>query len=417
MPRKKVDGEPTEKKKKTCDDNFFGELAEATGGNLLSECGKTKYFVDTGNLALNYICSGRFVGGGIPGGKITEVFGPPASSKSLLANCVLAATQRMGGIAVLIDTEHAANAEFARIAAHVDPDKLIHFDELYSIEQVEKKIVAVAKKVREKKGPDVPIVFVWDSISTTPTEREFKETELPENATATQIKEAGGNARPGERAKAAGDMLRKINPFLDSNNATLFIINQIRKNIGDMWNPHTTSGGGMALPFYASLRLETDVRKKIEDEKKGVPIGINLVFKNKKNRSTTPFLETKGVKLYYSKGIDPISGLLSILIGAGRVEGNKGVFKVLSKWTADGKEYTFRSSQERNDVPVKVLLENPTLMDAETEQQVRDYLSSYESATELSNSADTVEKDMVADGESEEESVIEKLGLEDAVSD
>lgn len=391
-------------------DSFYGELASATGGELLSNCGKTKYFVDTGNLALNYICSGKFFGGGIPGGKIIEVFGPPASSKSLLANCVLAATQRMGGVAGLIDTEHAANAEFARIAAHVDPEKLLHLDKIYSIEQVEKKLIAAIKFIRQRKGADIPIVFVWDSISTTPTEREFKETDLPENASKQEIKDAGGNARPGERAKAAGDMLRKINPFLDANNATLFIINQIRKNIGDPWNPITTSGGGMALPFYASLRLETDARKKIEDEKRGVPIGVNLVFKNKKNRSTTPFLETKGVKLYYDRGIDPISGILSVLIGSGRVVVNgKGSFKILQQYVSGKDEYTFRSSLERNDIAMKVLLDNPKLVDAVDEQQVKDYFELFHQAIALSNSSDIIEKDVLADGE--EETVASKLGL------
>ena len=82
----------TKKTTKTkSDDDFLKELASETGGQIMSEVGASKYFIDTGNLALNRICSGKYVGGGIPGGQITEVYGPSASAKSLLGNCVLGA--------------------------------------------------------------------------------------------------------------------------------------------------------------------------------------------------------------------------------------------------------------------------------------------------------------------------------------
>ena len=129
-------------KKKT--DDFLSQILKDTGGLTLDIAGKIPYYIDTGNLALNYMCSGKFTDGGIPGGRITEVFGPPATSKSLLGYCCLGATQRMGGIAILLDCERASSAEFASSAGHVDPSKLITYEPI-SIEKVKSKILGKTK--------------------------------------------------------------------------------------------------------------------------------------------------------------------------------------------------------------------------------------------------------------------------------
>ena len=157
------------KKNKTTDD-FYTKLAASTGGELLADVGKTAYFVDTGNLAFNFINSGKFITGGIPGGKITEIYGPPGGGKSLLGNCILAGCQKIGGIAVFLDCERAQNAEFAQKAAHVNVEQLVIYDPI-TIEQVEGKIFAVTKAIRKVKGNDVPIVFVWDGDAMVPMKR------------------------------------------------------------------------------------------------------------------------------------------------------------------------------------------------------------------------------------------------------
>ena len=76
-------------RKKVDEDNFFQDLANETGGDIVAEIDSVKYFVDSGNLAINYICSGKFMGGGVPGGKLTEIYGPSSSSKSLIGTNVL----------------------------------------------------------------------------------------------------------------------------------------------------------------------------------------------------------------------------------------------------------------------------------------------------------------------------------------
>jgi recombination protein RecA len=364
-------------------DSFYSDLAEETGGEVFSDAGGVSYYIDTGNLAINYICSGRFIGGGIPGGRITEVAGPEASGKSLLGYCVMGACQRMGGISSYEDCERAGNADFAKQCGHLDPDTLVcHYPP--TIEEVERKVVKTTKYIREKKN-DSPLLFVWDSIGVSMTDREWNETNLPDNPTKTQIADAGGLERPGERAKACGKTLRKLNPFLSDNNATLYIVNQLRSKIGVLYgDPDTTSGGGRALPYYASCRLAMGVQKRIECKETGIPIGVNMSIRNKKNRSFKPFLSTKGIQLYFDSGINPLGGLLSILMNAGRIkQSGKGTYQILDPW-ADGKEYKFKSSKERNDIPLDVLLDCPSLVDGKSVDEIKDYVSIFQEAFDLS---------------------------------
>ena len=376
-------------KKKTIDDrkSKFAAIAAKTGGALFSDGGAIKYLIDTGSLALNYMVSGKFIGGGIAGGKITEIFGPESSAKSLVSYSLLGSVQRIGGIPVYLDCEFAGNAEFAEKCGHLNPEELFtYYPETY--ERVSAKIIASVNEIREMFGADAPILVVWDSIGVTMTERELKEIDLPENASKAAIKAAGGNEKPGERAKAAGKILRKLNPFLDAHNATLVVINQTRANIGVMYGEKdVTAGGGRALRYYASCRLAFASSKKIKDEKKDIVVGVNLIMRNRKNRHFPPHRETKGVQLFFDQGINPLGGMLSILIGAGRIEkGSKAtMYKVMEPW-ADGKDYEFKGSIEKNDVPMDLLLTCPKIVDAKDEAEVREYMATYASAVDISGS-------------------------------
>ena len=391
------------KKKVPTSNGLFTEF------KTLSEVGLNRYYIDTGNLALNYICSGRFITGGIPGGKITEVYGPPSSSKSLLAMCCLAGCQKMGGIAVHLDCERAANPDFAEKAGHVNVNQLILFEPI-SIEDVERKIIMATKKIRAKMGPDVPILFTFDSIGVVPTEREWAETKLPETYTKEEFKKIVGSLeKPGERARAAGDMLRKINPYLDENNATLFIINQVRQAIG-VRNPafsEIPAGGGKALAFYASLRLRTSAFKNIVDKNK-VPLGVNLKFTNKKNRSFTPFMSCENIHLYFSKGINPVGGLLTIMIQSGRIKAiGKGRYQVEEPY-ADGQDVKFTATKAEDLMPLDILYQCPKIIDAKDQKQVEDYLGVFAQAIQLSASGATAEVDV----DDDDESAVDKLEID-----
>jgi hypothetical protein len=109
------------------DDDFFAELAESTGGDVLDDIDSVSYFVDTGNLALNYICSGEFITGGVPGGKLTEIYGPSSSSKSLVGTNILYGCQKMGGVPILVDCENSANKEFIQRASHCNLKRIVRY--------------------------------------------------------------------------------------------------------------------------------------------------------------------------------------------------------------------------------------------------------------------------------------------------
>jgi recombination protein RecA len=385
------------KTKKTSEDkpskakSLFSEIAKKTGGEILGDIPPVKYYVDTGNLALNFINSGRFMGGGIPGGRITEIYGPSASSKTLIGTNIVRGAQALGGYAIYLDCENALNSEFAAKASHLDVDTIIRYTP-ETLERVFNKIHAVLRLIREK-DKDVPVVFVYDSISVSPCEREFRETTLTENYTQAEFKKkVGAKEQPGERARVCSSQLRKLNPVLANGNASLVVINQTRQKIGVLYgNPETTGGGGTALEFYASCRIRTQSQKKIENKKLGTFIGVNVKMTNKKNRSFAPFWECDGVQLFFKDGINPLGGLFGCLIKAERVAATKpGYYKVCEPW-AGGVDHQFRASKEKGEMDLDTLLKFPSLVDAKNEQEIKDYLAIFGDAIRQTASEDVQE--------------------------
>lgn len=378
------------KSKTKNDDSILDEILNSTGGETLRNAGQVPYYVDTGNLAINFACSGRFIKGGFPGGRIIEAFGPEASGKSLLGYCFLGAIQKQGGIAVLLDCERSSGSDFAERCGHVDPDKLLVFDPV-TLQQVEKKVLGVVKAIRAK-FPKRPIGIVWDSIGVNPTDREWSEVELPENATKAQIDEVG-KERPGERAKFANKILRSLNPFLNDNDATLYVINQVRKKIGVIYgNDETTSGGGEALKFYASLRFRTGAPKAFQDKNTKLSLGVNMTIANKKNRHFTPGVKIENVPLFFESGINPLGGLMDALLMSKRVEPAKGAGKytILSPWNGGDENAVFQQSKSA-PFDAEILLKYPALVDADSADDVKEYLKEWSEAIALTNS-DSVEQ-------------------------
>jgi recombination protein RecA len=398
------------RQKKVAGDDIFAEIAAETGGEVVGQADKaSQYFIDTGCLAINYCCSGRFIRGGIPGGRLTEIYGPSASSKSLIGTNLLFGCQKLGGIPVLIDSENAVNKDFIKKASHADLNSILRYTP-ETLEDCFHTMYRVIDKIRSKPGyEDKPLVIVYDSISVSPCKREFRETDLPEDFTKEQFKKiVGGNEQPGERAKICSKELRKLNTVMEEANVSVVIMNQIRDKIGVMYgNPETTAGGGNALPFYASLRFRTQTQKKIEEKVTGLAkkksIGINLKIQNKKNRSVRPFIEVENIPLFFEKGINPLGGLLGALLDADRIAASgAGNFKVKPEFAGNPEvEYKFKSSMERNDVPMQVLFDNPKLIDAETADEIREYLEPFMGAIEASDDPG-VEAFDVSDSDDEE---------------
>lgn len=226
-----------QKKVVSSDDDIFSQMAAETGGEVVGESEKAStYYIDTGNLAINYCSSGRFINGGVPGGRLTEIYGPSASSKSLLGTNLLFGCQKLGGIPILIDSENAVNKDFIKKASHADLNKIIR----YTPETLEKCFHVMYRAIefvrKNEKYKDKPIVIVYDSISVSPCAREFREVDLPEEYSKETFKKiVGGNEQPGERAKICSKELRKLNTVMEENNVSVVIMNQIRDKIGVLY--------------------------------------------------------------------------------------------------------------------------------------------------------------------------------------
>jgi len=395
-------------KRKVDDDSFFQDLANQTGGDIVAKIDSVKYFVDTGNLAINYICSGKFMGGGIPGGKLTEIYGPSSSSKSLIGTNILFGCQRQDGIAILEDCENSANKEFIQKASHCDLTKIVRHTP-QSLEDVFLKMYKSIEFVRSKRK-DCPIAIVYDSIGVSPSARELREVKLPENASKADFKRiVGGNEQPGERAKICSREFRKLNTVMETNDATVVILNQTRSKIGVLYgNPTTTAGGGNALPFYASCRLETSTMKKIEykiSAKKTKILGINIRVKNVKNKTHTPFISTENIQLLFEHGINPVSGLLSCLLDANRIIAKSAGNFVIADAFSNGEEIKFKASLDKNEVPLEILLKYPSLVDATSEQELVDYFEPFKDAMNFKLGADVIETDVLG---SDDDDVIDE---------
>lgn len=369
-------------KKKNEEKDFFQELAEACGGETLAQIGsEDRGWIDTGNLALNYTMSGKFVGGGLPVGINAELYGPSSAGKSLLAMNFMKGVQRAGGIAVYLDAERSVNKEFAIKASKVDPNKMVVLNP-DTLKSAFYKINSTILRIREReeyKGK--PICIVVDSIAALPSDEEFAETTLDmEKSTDAAIKAAGARLvdQPGVHAKTTSRELRKLMGFVADNGATVVFINQIRKQIGVKYGPDTDSAsGGLALKFYCSTRIELKSTTEVKEKASEAVKGMHTKLKLSKSRFTPPRQLLENVKLMFDSGIDPFGGLLSALLHAERVKSNGGGnYSILDPW-ANESGVTFKASKDKNTLPLDTLLANPKLVDAKGPEDIQYYIDLY----------------------------------------
>lgn len=385
-------------------DALFADLAKETGGDVLEDLDDVKSFIDTGNLAINYSCSGKMINGGIPQGRIIEAYGPEASGKSLIGSNVLYGIQRSNGYAALLDCENASNGEFMSKISHLNLKRVIRYAPS-SLERAFRQIHVTTKAIRDReiklKQERRPILFVFDSLTVPPCERELKENNLPlDHSVADWKRIVGRHEQPGERARVISAEMRKLQAMVVEQNVTVYIINQTRDKIGVMYGSPETTPGGNAVKFYASLRLRTSTKKKIEHAKLDKFAGINMEVKNVKNRMFRPFVKAEDVKLYFEDGIDPLSGILtSLLEGERIVMKSGGNYEVADGFRSESypTEYKFKASKAENRLPVQVILDNPKLVDAETSEEVQAYLDCWKGGLAATESGDYAEKSVAFD--------------------
>ena len=288
--------------------------------------------IPTGSLGLD-VALGI---GGVPRGRVVEIFGPESSGKTTLALHILAEAQKLGGVGAFIDAEHAMDPNYAK-ALGVDTDNL-----LVSQPDTGEQALDITETLVRSGAIDIVVI---DSVAALTPKAEI-EGEM-------------GESHMGLQARLMSQALRKLTGTISKSKTCVIFINQIRMKIGVMFgNPETTSGGN-ALKFYASIRL--DIRK-IASLKDGTDItGSRTRVRVVKNKVAPPFREAE-FDIIYGKGISREGEIVDL--GA-----QHGILEKSGTWYSFGEE---RLGQGRDNSKV-YMMENPQIMKS-IEEKVRQKL-------------------------------------------
>lgn len=279
-------------------DKILNNIEKEFGSGSIMMLGDNKSMdVETfssGSLQLDYA-----LGGGIPKGRIVEVFGPESSGKTTLTLHMIAEVQKAGGVAGFVDAEHALDPKYAKNIG-------VNIDEL-AISQPEngEQALSIVEKLVESGDFDIVVV---DSVAAL----------VPK----AEIDGDMGDANVGMHARLMSKAMRKLTGVISKSNCTVVFINQLREKVGVMYgNPETTTGG-RALKFYASVRL--DVRKKETIKDGSEAVANHIVVKVVKNKIAPPF-RTAEFDIVFGEGICRAKEVASIAVALGIIE-KKGAF-------------------------------------------------------------------------------------------
>ncbi len=324
--------ENTEKKKAL--EVAMSQIEKQFGKGSVMKLGEFKAMeveaIPTGALSLD-IALGI---GGVPRGRIIEVFGPESSGKTTLALHVVAEAQKIGGEAAFIDAEHALDPVYAKKLG-VDIDNLI-----VSQPDTGEQALEITEALVRSGALDVIVV---DSVAAL----------VPK----AEIDGDMGDSHMGLQARLMSQALRKLAGAINKSKTVLIFINQLREKIGVMFgNPETTTGG-RALKFYASVRM--DIRKVENIKQDGEVTGNRVRVKVIKNKVAPPFREAE-FDVVYGKGISKEGNILDMAV-------NLDIIEKSGSWFSYNGE---RIGQGRENVK-RYLIENQTILQ-EVEQKVRD---------------------------------------------
>jgi recombination protein RecA len=276
--------------------------------------------IPTGSLALDAALGV----GGLPRGRVTEIFGPEAGGKTTLALHVIAEAQKTGGQAAFIDAEHALDPNYARKLG-VDVDNL-----LVSQPDNGEQALEIAETLIRSGGVDIVVV---DSVAALVPKAEL-EGEM-------------GEPQMGLQARLMSQALRKLTAIVSKSRTCLVFINQVREKIGVLFgNPETTTGG-RALKFYSSIRL--DIRR-IQAIKEGDRVvGSRTRGKVVKNKVAAPFREAE-FDILYGEGISRETDLLDLGLSHGRIEKSGTWFSFEGERLGQGRENARVFLKENADI-------------------------------------------------------------------
>jgi recombination protein RecA len=302
--------------------------------------------------------------GGVPRGRVVEIYGPEASGKTTLALTIVARAQKLGGTAVFIDAEHAFPAEFAQTIG-------VNLDDLHvSQPDTGEEALEIADQLVRSNAVDVLVV---DSVAAL----------VPK----AEIEGEMGDSHVGLQARLMSQALRKLTGSVAKSNTCVIFINQLRMKIGVMFgNPETTTGGN-ALKFYASVRL--DIRRIASIKERDNVVGNRVKVKVAKNKMAAPF-KTAEFDIYYDEGISRSGEVLDIAAEKNIIEKSGTWFSYKGERLGQGRENARQ-----------FLKEHPAMLD-ELETRVREAMAPPPVAAKPADAVATGAEDVDADGGDDE---------------
>ena len=279
--------------------------------------------ISTGSLSLDIALGGK----GIPRGRVSEIYGAEASGKTTIALHAVAQAQKAGGVAAYIDAEHALDPSWAKRIG-VDLDSLLVSQPGYGEEGLR-----IAEMLIKSNAVDIIVI---DSVAALVPKNEIQDSEI-------------GDTKVGLQARLMSQAMRILTPQINKSRTCLLFINQIRQKIGVMYGDPNTTTGGLALKFYASVRMEV---KRVTHVKDGdETIGAETRVRVVKNKIAPPFRNAE-FEILHDRGIDFDGDLLKLAVEDELIEKSGAHFSYKDQRLGHGKDAT-----------VQFLQENPTVRD------------------------------------------------------
>jgi recombination protein RecA len=314
-----------EKERSRALENALSQIEKQFGKGSILRLGSKDAIVPVSVISTGSISLDAALGvGGLPRGRVIEVFGPESSGKTTIALQVIAEAQKKGGIAAFIDVEHALDPQYARKLG-VDIDNLLVSQPDYGEQALE-----ITNTLTSSGQIDVLVV---DSVAALVPKAEL-EGEM-------------GDSHMGLQARLMSQALRKLTGVVSRSRTCLIFINQIREKIGVMFgNPETTTGG-RALKFYASVRL--DIRRIAAIKDGEAVVGNRTKVKVVKNKVASPFREAE-FDIIYGEGISKEGDLLDLGVAQNIVEKSGSWFSYKGERIGQGRENARQFLKDNNDI-------------------------------------------------------------------